>query len=168
MSVREVNEKFKRLPLGLPLTVSGLATIATIFAGKKVHIACGAVWGALSILHGLQHAGKMKHDVTSIVGRTAKKAADKAEDISLHAFLAGTDIQSYLPGRVRVYNLALAGNEKLAKQLTDFVKSFAGIKDAVVSLPTGGMLITYEPETLRKNPHLAHVEKFIAEHAKIK
>ena len=164
----ELKQKFNRLPLGLPLTVSGLATIATIFAGKKVHIACGAVWGALSILHGLQHAGKMKRDVETLVGETAKTAADKAESISLHAFLAGTDIQSYVPGRVRVYNLALAGNEKLAAQVTDFIKSFTGIKDAAVSLPTGGLLITYEPETLRENPHLANVEKFIAEHAKIK
>lgn len=31
----ELKQKFNRLPLGLPLTVSGLATIATIFAGKK-------------------------------------------------------------------------------------------------------------------------------------
>ena len=29
-----MNKSFKRLPLGLPLTVSGIATIATIFTGK--------------------------------------------------------------------------------------------------------------------------------------
>ena len=108
------------------------------------------------------------NDLGYAIGRTARKAADTAESISLHAILAGTDITSYLPGRVRVYNLALAGNEKLAAQVTDFIKSFTGIKDAAVSLPTGGLLITYEPETLRENPHLANVEKFIAEHAKIK
>ena len=105
-----MNKSFKRLPLGLPLTVSGIATIATIFTGKKLHVAFGAVWGLLSILHGLQHAGKLEHDVKAFAGKTARKAVDKAESISLHAFLAGTDIASYLPGRIRVYNLALAGN----------------------------------------------------------
>ena len=155
------------MPLGLPLTVSGLATIATIFAGKKAHIAFGAVWGVLSILHALQHAGKLKHDAKDIIGQTAHRAADKAEQISLHAFLAGTDIASYLPGRIRVYNLALAGNARLAGQVTSFLRSFEGIEDAVVSLPTGSLLITYAPDELRRNPHLANIESFIREHAKI-
>lgn len=115
----------------------------------------------------LQHAGKLKRDAEAAIGRTARKAVGTAESISLHAFLAGTDIASYLPGRVRVYNLALAGNEKLADQVTSFIRSFDGVEDATVSLNTGSLLITYEPEELRKNPHLANVEAFIREHAKI-
>ena len=162
-----MTQALKKMPLGLPLTVSGLATIATIFAGKKAHIAFGAVWGVLSILHALQHAGKLKHDAKDIIGQTAHRAADKAEQISLHAFLAGTDIASYLPGRIRVYNLALAGNARLAGQVTSFLRSFEGIEDAVVSLPTGSLLITYAPDELRRNPHLANIESFIREHAKI-
>ena len=162
-----MKQALKKMPLGLPLTVSGLATIATIFAGKKAHIAFGAFWGLLSILHGLQHAGKLKHDAKDIIGQTAHRAADKAEQISLHAFLAGTDIASYLPGRIRVYNLALAGNARLAGQVTSFLRSFEGIEDAVVSLPTGSLLITYAPDELRRNPHLANIESFIREHAKI-
>lgn len=162
-----MKQALKKMPLGLPLTVSGLATIATIFAGKKAHIAFGAVWGVLSILHALQHAGKLKHDAKDIIGQTAHRAADKAEQISLHAFLADTDIASYLPGRIRVYNLALAGNARLAGQVTSFLRSFEGIEDAVVSLPTGSLLITYAPDELRRNPHLANIESFIREHAKI-
>lgn len=163
-----MKQALKKMPLGLPLTVSGLATIATIFAGKKAHIAFGAVWGVLSILHGLQHAGKLKHDAKDIIGQTAHRAADKAEQISLHAFLAGTDIASYLPGRIRVYNLALAGNAKLADQVSSFVRSFSGVTDAKVALNTGSLLITYEPDELRKNPHLANIETFVREHAKIR
>ena len=140
-------QSFQKLPLGLPLTASGIATIATIFAGKKIHTACGAVWGVLSILPGLQHAGTLKRDAEAAIGRTARKAADTAESISLHAFLAG--------------------NEKLAEQVTSFIRSFDGVEDATVSLNTGSLLITYEPEELRKNPHLANVEAFIREHAKI-
>lgn len=163
-----MNKSFKRLPLGLPLTVSGLATIATIFAGQKAHIAFGAFWGLLSILHGLQHAGKLEHDAKELIGQTAHRAADKAEQISLHAFLAGTDIASYLPGRIRVYNLALAGNTKLADQVSSFVRSFSGVTDAKVALNTGSLLITYEPDEIRKNPHLANIEAFVREHAKIR
>ena len=130
-----MNKSFKRLPLGLPLTVSGLATIATIFVGKKAHIAFGAFWGLLSILHGLQHAGKLEHDAKELI---------------------------------RVYNLALAGNAKLADQVSSFVRSFSGVTDAKVALNTGSLLITYEPDELRKNPHLANIETFVREHAKIR
>ena len=84
------------------------------------------------------------------------------------AFLAGTDIASYLPGRIRVYNLALAGNAKLADQVSSFVRSFSGVTDAKVALNTGSLLITYEPDELRKNPHLANIETFVREHAKIR
>ena len=163
-----MKQTLKKIPLGLPLTVSGLATIATIFAGKKAHIAFGAFWGLLSILHGLQHAGKLEHDAKELIGQTAHRAADKAEQISLHAFLAGTDIASYLLGRIRVYNLALAGNAKLADQVSSFVRSFSGVTDAKVALNTGSLLITYEPDELRKNPHLANIETFVREHAKIR
>ena len=163
-----MKQTLKKIPLGLPLTVSGLATIATIFADKKAHIAFGAFWGLLSILHGLQHAGKLEHDAKELIGQTAHRAADKAEQISLHAFLAGTDIASYLPGRIRVYNLALAGNAKLADQVSSFVRSFSGVTDAKVALNTGSLLITYEPDELRKNPHLANIETFVREHAKIR
>ena len=51
--------------------------------------------------------------------------------------------------------------------MTSFIRSFDGVEDATVSLNTGSLLITYEPEELRKNPHLANVEAFIREHAKI-
>ena len=78
-----MKQALKKIPLGLPLTVSGLATIATIFAGKKAHIAFGAFWGLLSILHGLQHAGKLEHDAKELIGQTAHRATDKAEQISL-------------------------------------------------------------------------------------
>ena len=143
-----MNKSFKQLPLGLPLTVSGIATIATIFTGKKLHVAFGAFWGLLSILHGLQHAGKLEHDAKELIGQTAHRAADKAEQISLHAFLAG--------------------NAKLADQVSSFVRSFSGVTDAKVALNTGSLLITYELDELRKNPHLANIETFVREHAKIR
>ncbi|MGO5131764.1 HMA2 domain-containing protein [Mitsuokella jalaludinii] len=155
------------LSLGIPLTISGAATIATIFANKRLHIAFGAAWGVLSILHAFQHRKKMRTDVSRLC-HTAERAIDKAENTTWNALLAGTDIASFTPGRVRVYNLALAGNDTLAHQLTTYVKSFAGVTDAVVNLVTGSMLITYIPEELRKHPRLKRLETYLAEHAKIK
>lgn len=160
-------QAIKHFPLGVPLTLSGVATIATIFANKRLHLACGAVWGLLSILHAIQHRKKICSDVSHFC-HTAEKAAGKAEATTLGALLAGTDIASFVPGRVRVYNLALAGNEKLSHQLTDYIQTFTGVTGASVNLLTGSMLITYEPEELRKNPHLKHLESYLAAHAKIK
>lgn len=34
--------KVKNFPLGIPLTVSGIATVATMFTNKRLHVACGA------------------------------------------------------------------------------------------------------------------------------
>lgn len=160
-------QAIKQFPFGVPLTLSGVATVATMFANKRLHVACGVVWGVLSILHAIQHRGKIKADMSRFC-HAAEHAAGKAEVTTLGALLAGTDIASFIPGRMRVYTLALADNEKLAQQLTDYIKTFTGVTDASANLVTGSMLITYEPEELRKNPHLKHLETYIAEHAKIK
>lgn len=163
--------KLKNFPLGVPLTVSGVATVATMFTNKRLHVTCGAVWGILSILHAIQHRKKIHADLMRFrqdAMQTARETAGKAETTTLAALLAGTDIGSFAPGRVRVYNLALAGNDALANQLTAYVKSFAGVTDANVNLVTGSMLITYVPEELRKNPHLKRLEDYLAAHARIR
>ncbi|WP_298463376.1 HMA2 domain-containing protein [uncultured Mitsuokella sp.] len=163
--------KVKNFPLGIPLTVSGIATVATMFTNKRLHVACGAVWGILSILHAVQHRKKMRADLMRFrqgALQTAKETAGKAETTTLAALLAGTDIGSFAPGRVRVYNPALAGNNALASQLTTYVKSFAGVTDARVNLVTGSMLITYVPEELRQHPHLKRLEDYLAAHARIR
>lgn len=58
-----VKENLKKAHLGWPLTIASVGTVATIFAGKKLHIAFGAAWCALSLWHALQHCGRMKNDV---------------------------------------------------------------------------------------------------------
>lgn len=56
----------RTLPLGVPLALASAGTLATLFTdNKKLHIACGIAWTALSLLHGWQHAGKMKKDLAS-------------------------------------------------------------------------------------------------------
>ena len=58
-----VKNRLQTMPLGWPLALASAGTIATIFAGKKLHVAFGAAWGILSVWHTCQHYGKMKHDL---------------------------------------------------------------------------------------------------------
>ena len=44
----------KNLPLGLPLTVASVGTIATLWAGKNLHAGFGIAWAALTFFHGWQ------------------------------------------------------------------------------------------------------------------
>ena len=39
-----IKNDLKKAPLGWPLAIASVGTVATIFAGKKLHIAFGAAW----------------------------------------------------------------------------------------------------------------------------
>lgn len=160
----------QKLPLGLPLSVASVGTVATIFAGKNLHVGFGAALTVLSLLHGFQHMNKMKTDMQKwgssrcpvgqcLLGRKEEPAG---QAYGLQDFLAATEIACFTPGRLRVYNLALAGNETLASQLENYVKSFAGVRDAQANTLTGSFLIQYDPAELRKVPGLARLEERIA------
>lgn len=58
-----IKENLQKAPLGWPLAIASVGTVATIFAGKKLHMAFGAAWGVLSLWHAWQHCRKMKHDL---------------------------------------------------------------------------------------------------------
>lgn len=52
------------LSLGVPLTVASVGTLVTLLTdNKRLHVGFGIAWTALSLLHGWQHAGKMKRDL---------------------------------------------------------------------------------------------------------
>jgi len=53
----------RRLPLGVPLAIAAIGTIATIKADTRLHIGFGMAWAALSALHCWQHTPKMKNDL---------------------------------------------------------------------------------------------------------
>lgn len=57
-------QKLRSLPLGLPLTVAAIGTIATIKADMRLHIGFGIAWAALSALHAWQHMGRMERDLS--------------------------------------------------------------------------------------------------------
>lgn len=58
----------KRMPLGIPLTVSLAATVAALALGnKKAHIISGAIMTGLMAAHMVQHRKAMQHQVQQLV-----------------------------------------------------------------------------------------------------
>ncbi|MBQ1868756.1 HMA2 domain-containing protein [Selenomonas sp.] len=149
---------FKNLPLGLPMTVASVGTLATLFAGKKFHAGFGVVWAALSLWHGWQHHKKMRADVCRLTG--CDRENDAAD--SLARIAASFQVDSYMPGRVRLRSSMLVANSQWQKPLEDYVKSFTGVKAAAINPLTGSLLITYDPEKLRQKPKLLQLEQQLA------
>ena len=154
-----MQDKFKSLPLGLPLTLASVGTVATLVAGKRFHAGFGALWTVLSLWHGWQHRKKMQADVCRIPW--CKKAGDPEEN-TLAALVDSFQVDAYTPGRVRLRSLLLAANPQWQQPVEEYVKSFTGVKSAVVNPLTGSLLITYKPDELQKKPKLAALEKAIA------
>jgi hypothetical protein len=80
--------ELKTLPLGLPLTVASVGTIATLGAGKNLHAGFGIAWAALTFLHGWQHHKKMQADACKLFGcgKKAEKAAVEPVQALLDSF----------------------------------------------------------------------------------
>ncbi|SFT54587.1 hypothetical protein SAMN02910356_01039 [Selenomonas sp. GACV-9] len=150
----------KNLPLGIPMTVASVGTLATLCAGKKFHVGFGIAWAALSFLHGWQHHKKMQADACRFAGCGEKKAeiVDPLKNIA-----ASFQVDSYVPGRVRLRSGMLAANPQWKKPLEDYLQSFTGVKAAVITPLTGSLLITYDPEELRQKPKLSQLEQQLAE-----
>lgn len=157
-------ETMKTAPLGIPMTVASLGTAASLLAGKKMHTGFGIAWLLLSLWHGLQHQKKMQRDA----GKLAElpiccPAAEKAEMLSpWQQLLASLQVVSFIEGRVRLRSPWFLNNEKLKKQMEEYVASFTGVTKATINVLTGSLLIEYQPETLRTKPRLASLEKYLA------
>ena len=67
---------FKNLPLGWPMTVASVGTLATLWAGKKFHAGFGIAWAALSFWHGWQYHKKMQDDACRLAGCGKKPLED--------------------------------------------------------------------------------------------
>ena len=146
-------KKFLTFPLSLPMTAAAVGTVATLWCGKRYHVAFGIAWIALSVLHGIQHAGKMKRDAGCLFPRAETPASSSA----LAMFLRDTEIASFLPGRLRIRHRQLIGNAVLAQQIESYVASFTGVRSAAANLQTGSLLICYDPAILRQKPGLARL-----------
>ncbi len=162
----EICENMKKMPLGIPMTVASLGTVATLFAGKNLHACFGAAWAVLSIWHGWQHRNKMKNDIRKAVG--IDSCSNKEAGSPWRDFLASIQVDSYTEGRIRCRSLWFVGNDSLKKQAEEYVSSFTGVKKAEVNTLTGSLLIEYKPEKLRKKPNLAALEEYCSRVALIR
>lgn len=151
---------WKNLPLGLPMTVASVGTLATLFAGKNLHAGFGVAWAALSIWHGWQHHKKMQADARKLTTCCRNKEAGTVE--TLQALLESLQVDAYVPGRVRLRSSLLAANPQWQRDMEDYIKSFTGVETAVINTLTGSLLITYDAEKLRQKPKLAALEANLA------
>ena len=154
---------WKNLPLGLPMTVASVGTLATLFAGKNLHAGFGVAWAALSFWHGWQHHKKMQADACKLFGCGEKEK--KAEADPLKELVNSFQVDAYVPGRVRLRSSLLAANPQWQRDLEDYIKSFTGVETAVINTLTGSLLITYDAEKLRQKPKLAALEESLAKQA---
>ncbi len=150
----------KTVPLGLPMAFSLVGTVISLTAGKNFHAGFGVLWTVLSLWHAAQHCGAMKKNAADIGKLLPACGGEKSE---LKQFVAATKIAAFTEGRLRVYNDALKGNEKLAAQVEEYVLSFTGVKTAQANTLTGSLLIEYDPQKLRGKKGLAALEAKIGE-----
>ena len=83
---------------------------------------------------------------------------------AMDVFVRTTDIASYMPGRVRLYSKQLVNNAALEAQA--HLGALAEIERVDTNIATGSILITYEPERLRRNAELRRVEDYMRTHAR--
>ena len=102
---------WKNLPLGLPMTVASVGTLATLFAGKNLHAGFGVAWAALSFWHGWQHHKKMQADAGRLKNCCLTAKADiHAQLTPVQVLVNSFQVDSYVPGRVRLRSSLLAAN----------------------------------------------------------
>ena len=151
---------WKNLPLGLPMTVASVGTLATLFAGKNFHAGFGVAWAALSFWHGWQHHKKMQADARTLTSCCRTRKTELVEP--LQALVDSFQVDAYVPGRVRLRSSLLAAYPEWQRELETYIRSFVGVETAEINTLTGSLLITYDVEKLRQKPKLAALEEHIA------
>lgn len=159
----KLEQTMKNAPLGIPLTLASLGTVASLLAGKKLHAGFGIAWMLLSLWHGLQHQKKMRHDAGKITGLSfCCPVFSKVEKLSSwECLLDSLQILFFMEGRVRLYSPWFVNNERLKKQMEEYIASFTGITKAEINVLTGSLLIEYQPEKLRSKSKLAALENHL-------
>lgn len=71
--------KSKITPLGIPLILAGVGTIASLFINKKLHAPFGILFAGLSLWHGLEHRKKIKADAKRLIGKKYKNFSQKKD-----------------------------------------------------------------------------------------
>ena len=150
----------QKTPLGIPMTLASVGTLATLFVGKNLHAGFGVAWAAMTLWHGWQHHQKMQADAQKLIG-CCKAGEDKAVE-PLQALMDSFQVDAYVPGRVRLRSTLLAAYPEWAKDLEAYIRSFTGVETAVINTLTGSLLITYDAAKLRQKPKLAELEQRIA------
>ena len=168
-----------KIPLGLPLAAAAAGTVVTLFVpAKRLHIACGAAWAALSLVHAWQYRRRLAQDlVATPLGACLKKDVMKTVEAGLQklplpptklgALIGSMRPAAYAPGRMRLYSRSLMGNEKLREQILAYFADCPEVDKVECSTLTGSVLITYEPEFFAENEELSQIETYVKHHVQM-
>ena len=160
----KLKQTMQNAPLGIPLTLASVGTVVSLLAGKKLHAGFGIAWMLLSLWHGFQHRKKMQRDVGKLtelsIGQTVFNTGETASP--LVRLLDSLQVLSFVEGRVRLRSPWFVNNERLKKQMEEYIASFTGITRAEINVLTGSLLIEYQPDKLRSKPRLAALENHLA------
>ena len=181
-----MEDVMKKVSLGVPLALAGVATVVTAWPrASRAHAFFGAVWTALSLAHAYQYRKKMMQDLfgevqakaqTQVVALTSqvatKATARKArarEYIPAPPTRLGTLIRSmhvafYMPGRIRLYSPSLVDNEALSEQILHVLGGYDVFEIVEIGAVTGSLLLVYDPEKLRKVEELKAIEDYVMKH----
>jgi len=160
MQTKTFNNSLKKIPLGLPMTLSALGTVFSLWKAKSAHGSLGTVWLILSLWHGWQHFGKLKHEAKNLLNRAEKSSP-------LDKFLSKTEVRSFMPGRVRLYHPAMRENADAYARLANLARSISAVKKVSENSLTGTLLIEYDREEIKNKPGWRKIEKYL-QSAKIK
>ena len=168
-----------KISLGLPLAAAAAGTVVTLFVpAKRLHIACGTAWAALSLVHAWQYRRRLAQDLAAApfavrLGRDVMKKVDEGlqklplPPTKLGALIGSMRPAAYAPGRMRLYSRSLVGNEKLREQILAYFADCPEVDKVECSMLTGSVLITYEPEFFAENEELSQIETYVKHHVQM-
>lgn len=62
-----MKRKQKNISLGLPLALTGIGVIASLFINKKLHAPLGIIFAGLSLWHSFEHRKKLQTDAKKLI-----------------------------------------------------------------------------------------------------
>ena len=157
----------KKVPLGIPLGIGMVGTVASLFVGgKKVHTVFGVAWTAISLLHAYQYRKNMQKNMEKGLGKMNIFKMVGIPTSKMDWFLKSVEVGSYIPGRIRVYSKSLINNQDLKNKVATALAGYKELDKCTINTVSGSVLIEYDPAKIKANKELCEIEAYIKQRAK--
>ena len=105
-----------KLTYNAVLALAGTGTVASIFLPRRWHMAFGALWSGLSLVHVWKRRKALQHEIMDEVKsdvQTAEHAWHRfrmTQGAKFYPLLRSMTCAFYMPGRMRLYSSVLVRN----------------------------------------------------------